>query len=104
MDKNTFTRLLEKYLQGGASEEEKKLLEAYYDQLVHQEPVLLDEADSDILKEKMLSAILSAVQPAPVHSIGRANKMTFLKRIASVAAILIFVAGGVFMMRSGREQ
>jgi transmembrane sensor len=84
MDKSTFYSLIDKYLDGTASQQEKALLNEYADQLANMGTVTLSAPEKARLKADMYQHIMQA-RTAPVIPL---YKRTFV-RLATAAVILI---------------
>ncbi|HEV8081558.1 MAG TPA: FecR family protein [Chitinophagaceae bacterium] len=108
MDKNTFTELLDKYIQGTASTAEKFLLEEYYEQLskpnvaYSQNPE--QDAHDEALRKQILDNILFSIKQPAVHSITHKNKKLFFIKVAAAAAVVIFIISGIFFSFSRKQQ
>jgi hypothetical protein len=96
MDKKTFLSLIDKYLDGAASPEERVLLEEYADQLANTGIVTMSAAEKAQLKEEMLQHILQQ------HLIPEQKVIPFYRRtlfkIAAAAAIIIAVGLSTFLL------
>ncbi|MHA4806802.1 FecR family protein [Flavitalea flava] len=63
MRKEDFIRIIDKYLSGTATPEERLLLEEYYSHLSSQEKKLPQQEDLNKIKEELLERIIPSVQP-----------------------------------------
>lgn len=90
MEKNTFLQLLDRYINGSASEAEKKLVEEYYGQLVKDGMVEMDEANTDERKKNVLNSILATVHDQPVITSQKSGRtLLYITRIAAAVALII---------------
>lgn len=95
--------LVEKYLAGTISSEEKATLQKWYQSFDDSE-VRIESQDGlteDDLALRMRDKLLASIQPAPVISL----RQKFVKRMAAAAAVLILVAAGYyFVSRNGKQH
>src|SRR5262245_12433698 len=105
MDKKTFHSLINKYIDGVASPEEKLLLEEYADQLDNTGEVTISATEKAQLKEQMLQHILQQrLEPTP--KVVPLYRRTIFK-IAAAAAIIIAIGIGTFLIidkNTGKKQ
>jgi transmembrane sensor len=91
MDKHFYYELAESYLDGTATQEERRLVEAYYAQLSSQDsPLPLEQ--KQLLKEEMWKAIQENIHPS--------TKVVPMRRwwkVAAAAAVITLVAGSYFL-------
>jgi len=90
MDKHFYYELTDRYLDGTATVEERKLVEAYYEQLSSQESSLPYEK-KQLLKEQMLKAIEQAIHPP-----AKVVPMRRWWKVAAAAAVITLLAGSYF--------
>lgn len=64
MKKETFIRLIDAYLQGSATSEERRIVETYYQKLEQKGKTLLRAKDEQALKQAILSNIIAGVEAA----------------------------------------
>lgn len=97
MNKKQFIRLLQKYRQGMATEEEKKFIETYYN-LFETEPGLenlLNQEKRERLKEIIKEGVWERVIKDESVNVKVRNLFPRIAKIA--AACVLIIAGGVFM-------
>jgi transmembrane sensor len=100
MDKETFSALVKKYLEGNATYEEKQFLESYYEELSSGRTIenILTETEIDELGKVMYGNILSEIHDPKV------KRITFYQQyrqyIAIAASVIILISAAmVFFMR-----
>lgn len=92
MDKHFFYQLADKYLDGTATPEEQRLVEAYYEQLSSEESIKITPEKKQTLKELIYQGIQTGIQPvAPVIPIRQTRRVWL--RIAAAAVITFALAG-----------
>jgi transmembrane sensor len=95
MEKNHFLLLIEKYIIGSASLEEKQLVEAYYERMENKGQTELTKEQEDSIKFEMMQHIQKEIQhipdlePAIIHHARKRWHMV----AAAAAVILVFAAG-----------
>jgi transmembrane sensor len=87
MDKQLFNQLVEKYLDGSASADEIKIVEAYYEEMASQN-ASLPTSEKELIKKKMQLNIQQRIQPAASVSI-------FSNWWKTAAAVLVFATAGI---------
>lgn len=112
LNRTHLLELIDKYLSGQASKEEKDFLEAYYDYFEKEEAILekATAQQKEQLRQQMLSAILKEIgQPKPVeaprtHNPSRPTRIHPIRRkqnpwsiVAVAATILLAVAATLWM-------
>lgn len=95
MERHSFVQLLDKYLNGNASEEEARLLKEYYKRLDERSNEDLSAEEEDILYRKMLENIYEKI-----HGEQHVKRHSRVKRIkivwyaaASIVLVLLFSVG-----------
>lgn len=100
MDKNTFFNLIDKYLNGTASPQEKSLIEEYYSRLEKMGTTNLFDQEKAILKQDIYNTIQHKLT-ATIPSIEK-EKHPFVRTMFSwrsvAAAILLFLATGSYLI------
>ncbi len=98
MDKSTFYELVERYLEGTATAEERRIVESWYSQLT-QGSIELSEQEQQRLDTVVLQAVLAKTVPQP-----QGKRIPFhpnrWKRYAIAGVLLLLIAGGWFMLKS----
>src|SRR4051812_36415882 len=102
MDKNTLFFLIDKYLNGTATPEEKALLDKYYDRLERTGTINLSAEDKIILKEEMYQNILSEISSSKIIPLYR--RSIFRKFVAAASILLILSTGAYFMFFNKEEK
>jgi ferric-dicitrate binding protein FerR (iron transport regulator) len=105
MDRNYFSELLQKYLRGEATREEVKFLESYYNLFDGEQDVLeaLPVQDKDALQSEIHGNVWRRIQDKE-QAPARVRRMTVLKTVASVAAVvLIAFVTWIFVRPSDRS-
>lgn len=93
MDKLKAQELINKYLEGKATSEEKLLLERWYNHEIDQAEPMSGQVDFDDIEQKLLSRL-------PIHQ----HKTTRLYyRIAGVAAVLLIITG-LYLFINQRDE
>src|SRR5947209_5259030 len=87
MDKHFFYELANRYLDGTATPDEKRLVEAYYEQLAKEESAFPIDKRL-LLKEQIFKGVQQAIHPPP-----RVIKMRRWWKVAAAAAIVFILAG-----------
>jgi ferric-dicitrate binding protein FerR (iron transport regulator) len=97
MDKEKFSELVDKYLEGAATREEKYFLETYYEELQTGKTIenLLSEEQINSLETEMFNKIEQATQVGKVKKISAYKKYSAYAAIA--ASVLIAVSVGYFI-------
>ena len=97
MDREKFSELVNKYLEGRATWEEKRFLEAYYEELETGKSIesLLNEEQISVLGAEMFNKIgqetkLNQVKRIPVYK-------KYIVYAAIAASLLIFISVGIFV-------
>lgn len=99
MSKDKIIELIEKFFSGTLLPEEETELRRWYSNsksLALSDPGL-EKEEKEMLKEKMLNALLLQVRETePLPAIHSLKKYVFFKKIAAAAAILLLISGGIF--------
>ncbi len=93
MNKNIFYELSDKYLKGTATPEEKKLVEAYYEELSKGEGNWSEE-EKELLQDEILSNIKQSIKKPP-RVIPIFSKW---RKIAAAASILLFISTSSYFL------
>jgi len=90
--------MVQRYLAGAATADERKFLESYYDFWEHEENVLdqLLIEEKMLLEEQMRANILAGIEPKVKDNVRRLWVTPF--RISAAAAILIFCLAGIYLL------
>ena len=101
MDREKFSELVNKYLEGRATSEEKRFLEAYYEELETGRSIesLLDEEQIRVLGAEIFNNIGQETKLNQVKRIPLYKKYTTYVAIA--ASLLIFISVGIFIKNNG---
>ncbi len=100
MDKHFFYALLNKYLDGTATAEERKLLESYHDILADKDIPGLSQADRNRIIAQIESAVMGRIRtPAPVIPLRRR-----WARIAVAASLFLGISTASYFLFSGHKQ
>lgn len=91
MEKNNFILLIEKYIKGSASREEKQLLEAYYERMDDKGQTELTREQEDSLKFEMMQNIQKEIRHIPDIEPARNYKARKSWHMVAAAATLILV-------------
>jgi transmembrane sensor len=95
MDEQYFHELVGKYLDGTASEQERRVVEGYYEELAGEPGRLFSEVELAALKSEIFRSIGRRIRAeAPVVSLWR--------RVGVAAAVLIVLAGAGYWFWQGR--
>src|SRR5882757_1599131 len=86
MNKQLFSELVDKYLDGTATAEERRVVETYYDELAGEPANALSDRQKAILKEKAYNAVQQ-------HIAGKVKVVPLWRKLAA-AAVLLFVLSG----------
>ncbi len=100
MDKNTLYELIDKYLDGTASPQEKALLEEYYNRLEKMGTLNLSAEEKEALKEEMYHNIQSEISERKIIPLYQRS----IFRVAAAAVILIFLAAGGYFVFFNRDN
>jgi len=101
MDKNTLFFLIDKYLNGTATTEEKALLDKYYDRLEKTASSNLSSQEKAVLKEEMYRNILHNISGSKIIPI---YKRSIFRRVAAAASILLVLSTGAYFLFFKNEQ
>ncbi|WP_164714125.1 FecR family protein [Chitinophaga rhizosphaerae] len=91
MDKNTFILLTDRYLDGTATEAEKRLVDAYCDRLEQIPVSALTREEEDALEVLMYARIMGKVQQRPIRR--------SLYKYAAAAAVVLAAGAAFFLLR-----
>ena len=100
MDKIKFYELIDRYLDGNASEQEKKLLEEYYNRLEKMGTSNLSAEEKATLKEDMYGNIMQGIRPKAKIILIRKKLFT---RVAA-AILIIVLAGAAWLVFNNKEK
>jgi transmembrane sensor len=93
MEKNNFLLLIDKYIIGSATPEEKRLVEAYYERMKNKGQTELTKEQEDSLKFEMMQHILKEIQHIPHLEPAKIHKTTYRWHMVAAAAAVIIVFG-----------
>src|SRR5690348_13468882 len=106
MERQTFLKLLDKYLNGVATQVERGLLEEYYKRLNDRGDFELSAAEENLLDKAMLQNIRLriAAEQNPVREMP-VRRLKLWPRIAAAAcAILVLSIGGYFLLHKSPKD
>ncbi|WP_341842695.1 FecR family protein [Chitinophaga caseinilytica] len=95
MDKNTFILLTDRYLDGTATEAEKRLVDAYCDRLEQIPVAELTREEEDALEVLMYARIMGKVHQRPVRR--------SLYKYAAAAAMVLAAGAAFFLLRPANK-
>lgn len=102
MNKNEFLKLLKKYNDHTASDEERRFVEAYYNLLE-----LNKNTDNDILNDLLEGQILDRVWER-IHkedyATSKIRKLAYFRRIAAAVIVLIAVGAAFYLLRGDKNK
>jgi ferric-dicitrate binding protein FerR (iron transport regulator) len=101
MSRNTFDRLLDKYLAGKCTAEEVRLVEQWYALLDGQE--LESQWNKEELKEKIWNKIQTATQPKAIRT-KNVSLIWGVYKYAAAAAILLCMSMGIAFLIKNQNQ
>jgi len=101
MDKHTLFFLIDKYLNGTATDQEKALLGEYYDRLEKTGVSDLSPEEKIKVKEEMYRNIQREISGPKVVPF---NKPSILKRVAVAASILLVLSTGAYFIFFNKEE
>ncbi len=102
MDRSYLVKLIQKYLEGGATEEECEFLSKYYDLFDEEEDLtsLMNEADKSSLASDLQANILQEISlDEDKKQDRRLNHKLWISRIAIAASIFAVILVGFFVFR-----
>jgi ferric-dicitrate binding protein FerR (iron transport regulator) len=99
MGKHVFFQLLDRYLGGSASPEEKGLLKEYYARLDQKSRAQLSKEEEEMLRAIMLDNIWGAIRETEPAILAKVHSFSRLRYAAALVAVILFSAGAYFVVR-----
>lgn len=97
MDKEQFSALVQKYLEGNATNEEKQFLEAYYEEMDSERTIenILTQKEIDELEDALYGQILSTIKEPKVKPIG--INRSYRKYAAIAASLIVLISAALYL-------
>ena len=108
MEKEKLQALIQKYLRGEATAEEKAIIAQWYDSFPDDEPIThivagRDDAEEN-LRMKMLQRLRHDLQFSETPSLRSPVRKLFTRWTVAAAAILCFIAGGIYLLKDSNSK
>jgi transmembrane sensor len=97
MDRQHFDDLVGKYLNGTATAAERRVIEAYYEELSSQDPVHLSAKQKDELKKEIYQAIHQKIKVRP-------GVIPVWRRIAAAVILVFAITGITYFLQYKKDQ
>jgi hypothetical protein len=97
MERKVFLQLLDKYLNGTATPQEKRLLEEYYRRLDKGSKLDLTEAEEKALQQAMLKNIRLNIH-GQYSSDRRIRKVRKMRYLAAAAVVILLLSAGSYIL------
>ncbi len=102
MNKQTLATLIDRYLDGTATDAEKRLLDAYYDSMQRQTAPVSDVEDAEAMRVQMLAKVfeqagIAAPLETPVRRI-------WVRRAAAAAAVVVMTGAAWWLLQPEKAQ
>ncbi len=106
MEKKQFLSLIDTYINGEASENERRLVEAYYSRLGKPDIESIETQDEALFKDLLLNRIITQIRAeSEQEEIGKVKLKRHLNLwwISAAAILLIFFSVGILLFRAGKS-
>ncbi|MGE7777321.1 FecR family protein [Chitinophaga sp. NPDC101104] len=102
MNKQTLATLIDRYLDGTATDAEKRLLDAYYNSMQQQPAPVPDAEEDEAMRVQMLAKVFENAGIAPLKT--TPVRRLWVRRAAAAAAVILLSGAAWWMLQPEKPQ